>query len=290
MRKRFSAGGVLLALLSSLFVLALVACEGPSGPRGLPGLPGNPGNPGAPGALGAIGDPGLPGLPGNAGNPGPPGGQGPQGPAGADGVSPEAGLAVSKPTMTMDEPFAVWGSGFRVGEPIIISLWIDDVIRPILGNVVANGAGAFTISFDSTAQLEGVVSKAQGIRAIVAVGADGSRASEPVNIVRFRVGDPSPGSSLVVSEVCSGESTTVWGAGFIADEGVAIAILGGLPDGGDKVVVGDNANEFGAFMFETVISLDAGTYTLIARGGLGSVATAPLAVVAETAVKCGGEG
>lgn len=289
MRKLFSARGVLLALLSSLFVLALVACEGPTGPRGLPGLPGNPGNPGAFGALGAVGDPGLPGLPGNAGNPGPPGGQGPQGSPGADAVSPEAGLAVSKPTMTMDEPFAVWGSGFRIGEPIIISLWIDDVIRPILGNVVANGAGAFAISLDSTGQLEGVVSKAQGIRAIVAIGADGSRASEPVTIVKFRVGDTSPSTSLVVDQVCSGETTTVWGAGFIADEGVAISILGGLPDGGDKVVVGDNANGFGAFMLETTISLDAGTYTLIGRGGLGSVATAPLAVLDETSLKCGGE-
>ena len=279
MRKRFSIGGF-LALLS-LFALVLVACEGPSGTRGLPGEPGNPGNAGFPGVQGVSGDPGLPGLPGNPGNPGPPGPAGPAGAPGADAVAPQGGLAISKATMTMEEPFAVWGSGFRPGEPVIISLWVDDVIRPILGNVTANGSGAFMSSFDSAGQQEGVVDKAQGIRTIVAIGADGSTASEPVNIVTFRIADPSPGTSMVVGSVVSGESTTVWGAGFLPGEGVAISILGALPDGGDKVVVGDNANDFGAFMFEATISLDPGTYTLIGRGGLGSVATAPLVVTEE---------
>jgi len=183
--------------------------------------------------------------------------------------------------MTMEEPFAVWGSGFKPGEPVIVGLWVDDQIRPILGNVTANGAGAFTLDLDSAGQQEGVVTKAQGIRTIVAIGADGSTASEPVSIVRFVIGDPSPGTSLVVSSVVTGGSVTVLGAGFLPDEGVAISILGALPDGGDKVIVGDNANEFGAFMFEATVSLDPGTYTLIARGGLGSVSTAPLSVTEE---------
>ena len=279
MRHRFSIGGF-LALLS-LFALVLVACEGPNGPRGLPGVPGNPGSPGSPGVQGAPGEPGLPGLSGYPGNPGPPGPQGPLGAPGADAVSPQGGLAISKATMTMDEPFTVWGSGFKIGEPFIISLRINDVIRPILGNGTANGAGAFTISFESTGQKEGGIDKAQGIRSIVAIGADGSVASEPVNIVRFRVEDPSPGTSMVVGPVATGGSVTVLGAGFLPNEGVSISVVGALPDGGDKVVVGDNANESGAFMFEATISLDPETYTLIASGALGSVATAPLVVTEE---------
>ena len=276
MRKRFSLGGM-LALLS-LFALVLMACEGPAGARGLPGLPGNPGSAGFPGVQGLPGEPGLPGLPGNPGNPGPPGGDGPPGQPGADATSPQGGLAVSKSVMTMDEPFSVWGSGFGAGEPVIISLWIDDVIRPILKTATANGAGAFTLDFDSSGQAENVVAKAQGIRSIVAIGADGGRASEPVNIVTFRIEAASPGSSLVVGAVAKDESATIWGAGFLPNEGVAVAAVATLPDGGDKVIVGDKANEFGAFMFEATVSLDPGTYTLIARGNLGSVATAPLSV------------
>jgi len=183
--------------------------------------------------------------------------------------------------MTMEEPFAVWGSGFRPGEPVIVVLWVDDQIRPILGNVTANGAGAFTMDLDGTGQREGVVAKAQGIRTIVAIGADGSTASEPVNIVEWVIGAASPGTSLVTSSVVTGGSVTIMGAGFLANEGVAIAILAALPDGGDKVIVGDNANEYGAFSFEATVSVDAGTYTLIGRGSLGSVATAPLSVTAE---------
>jgi len=183
--------------------------------------------------------------------------------------------------MTMDEPFSVWGSGFGAGEPVIISLWIDDVTRPILKTATANGAGAFTLDFDSSGQKEAVVAKSAGIRSIVALGADGGRASEPVNIVPFRIEAASPGSSLVVGAVVTGESVTIWGAGFLPEEGVAVAVVATLPDGGDKVVVGDKANEFGAFMLEATISLDPGTYTLIARGNLGSIATAPLSVTEE---------
>jgi len=285
MRKRFSVAGM-LALLS-LFALVLVACEGPTGARGLPGVPGvpgNPGNAGFPGVQGAAGEsglPGLPGLPGNPGNPGPPGPQGDAGAAGADALSPSGGLAISKSVMTMDEPFTVTGSGFRVGEPLIVSLWIDDVIRPIMKSATANGAGAFTIDFDSTGQSEGVVAMAPGVRTIVAIGADGGRASEPVTIVSFRLEGPSPSTSLVVGAVVKGESVTIWGAGFIADEAVTVAALNALSGGGDRSIIGGNANEFGAFSFEGIVNLDAGTYTLIARGAEGSLATAPLSVTEE---------
>ena len=276
MRKRLSVGGVLAML--SLFAFVLMACEGPAGARGLPGAPGNPGNAGYPGVQG---QPGEPGNPGNPGNPGPPGGVGPPGAPGADAQSPQGGLAISKSVLTMDESFSVWGSGFGAGEPVIISLWIDNTIRPILKSATANAAGAFSLDFDSAGQAENIVAKSAGIRSIVAIGADGGRASEPVNVVPFRIEAASPGSSLVVGAVATGESVTIWGAGFLPSEGVAVAAVGTLPDGGDKVVTGDKANEFGAFMLEATISLDPGTYTLIARGNLGSVATAPLSVTEE---------
>jgi hypothetical protein len=180
--------------------------------------------------------------------------------------------------MTMDEPFTVTGSGFRVGEPLIVSLWIDDVIRPIMKSATANGAGAFTLDFDSTGQSDAVDAMAPGIRTIVAIGADGGRASEPVTIVSFRIEDPSPSTSLVVGAVVKGESVTIWGAGFLANEAVTVAALNALSGGGDRSIIGGNANEFGAFSFEGIVNLDAGTYSLIARGAEGSLATAPLSV------------
>ena len=294
MRKRLSIGGI-LALLS-LFALVLMACEGPQGPRGLPGLPGNSGNPGVQGIQGEPGTPGLPGNPGNPGNPGPPGPPGEQGPAGADAVSPEAGLSVSESSITTSDPLTVRGSGFRIGEPVIISIWIDDVIRPIMTNVTANGAGAFELSLDSLILNEEVAAKAEGVMSLVAIGADGSKASEPINIVPFKLAAPHVGTSLTASTVdlttdedgvCSG-ATTIYGAGFKADEGVAVSSVGTFPDGGDTVHAGEAANSSGAVMMTGTITLDPGVYTLSAKGSLGSVATAPLAVTAKEDSGCTG--
>ena len=296
MRKRVSIGGV-LALLS-LFALVLMACEGPQGPRGVPGLPGNPGNPGVQGIQGEPGVPGLPGSPGNPGNPGPPGPPGEQGPAGADAVSPEAGLSISKSTMTANESFTVRGSGFRIGEPVIVSIWIDENIRPIMKNVTANAAGAFELDFDGLGQADNIAARAEGIRSLVAVGADGSKASEPVSIVAFRLDDASPSTSLTATTAgltadeegaCSG-TTTIYGAGFKADEGVAVSSLNTFPDGGDTVHAGEAANSSGAVMMSATITLDPGVYTLSAKGSLGSIATAPLVVVAKEDSGCAGGG
>ncbi len=295
MSKRLSIGGV-LALLS-LFALVLMACEGPQGARGAPGLPGNSGNPGIQGIQGESGMPGLPGSPGNPGNPGPPGPLGDQGPAGADAVSPEAGLAVSKSTMTANESFTVQGSGFRIGEPVIVSIWIDDVIRPIMKNVTANAAGAFALDFDSLGLADNIAAKAEGIRSLVAIGADGSKASEPVNVVTFRIEDASPSTSLTASTVelvagedgnCSG-TTAIYAAGFMADEGVAVSSVGTFPDGGDTVHAGQTSNSSGAAMMDAVITLDPGVYTLLAKGSLGSEATAPLVVIDKTEGDCAGD-
>ena len=277
MRERIRSKGFIAALLISVLVFALVACEGPAGPAGLPGLPGNPGNPGPEGSQGPQGDPGMPGLPGNAGepgNPGPPGPQGLQGPAGADAVSPEAALAISKGVMALGEPFEVWGSGFRVGEPVLIRFIADNSNQPILGNATANAAGSFSASF---AGIGG--STTRGIRAIAAIGADGSVASVPVMIVATSSPDPSPSSSLLVAEVATGDATTIWGAGFIAGESVSVTALSAGVGGTDIILVGGEANDSGALMLSVTISLDPGIYTAQALGNEGSQATAPLVVV-----------
>ena len=205
MRSHFPMKGIAIALLSTLVVFALLACTGPQGEPGLPGLPGNPGNPGEPGPQGPPGVPGKAGLPGNPGNPGapgPPGAQGLQGPPGLDGVSPQAAITVSKNTLaTADDPFSIWGSGFLPGEPITLTLQVGQDAEIVLGGaagaqVTANGVGAFSASFDEVGGSDSSQSRAVGQRGFLATGADGSKASAPVKIVRSPVPDTSVDSSL----------------------------------------------------------------------------------------------
>jgi hypothetical protein len=181
----------------------------------------------------------------------------------------------------MDESFAVWGAGFNLGEPVVISVTINDSLDRIVGSGAANAGGAFEISFNAIGGSEAIKAAARGIRAIVATGADGSTASVPVMIVRTRTEDPSPSTSLAAGLVATGEETTIWGAGFLPNENVTLVAIGAAADGGDKIVIGDAANASGALMLDVVINLDAGIYTLKAVGAKGSEATAPLVVVTE---------
>lgn len=285
MRKRFHPRVATIALLFSMFsIFVLLACEGPNGAPGLPGLSGNPGNPGAQGAQGQQGVPGAPGLaglPGNPGYPGPPGPPGIPGSPGAPAVSPEASLAASKAVMTMNEAFIVWGAGFNLGEPVVISVRISDTLNRIVGSGAANAGGAFQISLSEVGGSDAIKAAALGARSIVATGADGSTASTPVMIVRIRTEDPSPSTSLAAGLVATGEETTVWGAGFLPGENVTLVAIGVAADGGDKIIIGDAANASGALMVDVVINLDAGIYTLMAVGAKGSRASAPLVVVED---------
>ena len=311
MRVRYPTKGVALALIFSLFsVLVIVACRGPQGEPGLPGLPGNPGNPGASGGQGLPGEPGLPGNPGNPGNPGPQGPQGPvgpQGPPGIDGVSPEASIMVSSGVMSVEEPLTISGSGFLPGEPVTISLVIDNIVSYVVGGrtaeqPTANAAGAFSASFDSIkgggGGERGALARAPGIRTIRAFGADGSKASLPVTITSGPAPMTSVASSLVASAdtVINGENnaldTTVSaaGAGFIPGEAVTVTILS-LVDGADKILVGGTVNDSGAFMVSSTLAgaapdegadpemaIAPGVYTVLAEGASGSVATGALTV------------
>jgi len=190
-------------------------------------------------------------------------------------------VIVSDNTLTVGESFSLWGSGFTIGEPVIVALWIDESVRPILTNTTANGAGAFTIDFSGLGLKPAIADRAVGgVRTIVAIGADGSKASAPVHIVASEIVANNNTSLAATASATDGTSTVV-GGGFHAGEGVAVAVKGVLPDGSDKVIVGGNANDNGAFSFDVnmaKITLDAGTYTLTASGNKGSIATAAFVV------------
>ena len=295
MRKRVGSRGIVLALLLSAFVLVILGC---TGDPGKPGPPGNPGNPGPAGAQGPQGDgglAGLPGYPGNPGAPGPPGPPGASGSAGADAVSPEAGLAVSKSTLSLEEPVSIWGSGFRPFEPVVISLVVSDEVQWIVGGPVktisgaqidANGSGAFAISFDKILQggnashRKAVARDAPGTRSILAIGADGSRASTPVMIVDGPSQVTPVSTSLAAAGVVTGGDTTIWGAGFQFGESVLVAVPSA--EGPDTVIGGGEVNDTGALEIVATINMDPGVYTLMATGDKGSEASAPLVVVAES--------
>ena len=299
MRKINIKSAVLAIIVSVMSVALFVGCEGSAGPQGTAGLQGPQGIQGEPGL------PGLPGLQGIPGNQGPPGAQGPQGPQGIPGLQGAQGvqgdvsvvevpaednsnISVSKTNLTTSEAITVNGSGFTVGESITLWLVLDGAQGIIVGGgtgsqVVANGSGAFSASF---AEIGGGAvnhARAIGARTILAEGADGSRASAGVNIIAKAV-NVSPASSLDVAEGYLepvGGSATVNGSGFQSGEAVAIHAVSAA--GGLNVLVGSVAsvNDSGAFSVVVTNEMSAGVYSLEAKGTGGSVATAPLWVVAK---------
>ena len=279
MGKLFSLRALSTALVFSAMLFVISACAGAAGN---PGLPGNPGSPGLAGAQGPQGEPGLPGLPGNPGPAGAPGLQGPAGPGGADAVAPEGNITVSKSKITMSEGFSVSGSGFNANEPVVLQLRIDSTLSPIIGGgrgsqVTANGAGAFEVSFDFVSEKAAVVSRAGGPSSVFAQGSSGSMASAPITIVCASSAAGTVSASLAATPAETGGTSVVYGAGFAAGEMVSIIGVGAA-DGVDKILAGGEANASGAFQIDVKADLDAGLYTLTARGSSNSEATAPLLV------------
>ena len=280
MGKLFSLQALSTALVFSVVLFVLSACAPAA--AGQPGLPGHPGSAGISGAQGSQGEPGLPGLPGNPGPAGAPGLQGPAGPDGSDAVAPEGNIAVSKSRVTMSEEFTVSGSGFKPNEPVVIQLRIDSTLSPIIGGgrgsqVTANGAGAFEVSFDFVSQKGAVISRAGGPSTVFAQGGSGSKASAPLTIVSSSSPAGSVSASLAATPAEAGGTSVVYGAGFVAGEMVSIIGVGAA-DGVDKILAGGEANASGAFQIDVKAALDAGLYTLTARGSSNSEATAPLLV------------
>jgi len=273
MTKRFSSRGSFIALIFTISMVVLLACTGSQGKPGLPGLSGAPGNPGNVGSPGAPGFAGFPGEPGFAGAPGAPGPAGPPGPVGltGQGISPEAAITIR-------------GSGFRPGEPVVLLLQVNNSLQVIIGGgrgaqVTANAAGVFEASFDAIGGATGTQRLAIGpLRAIVASGVDGSRASLPVAIVESPSPASSISSSLVASSVESGGTTSILGGGFQPDEFVTVSAVAASSGGLDRILVGGQANASGAFQFSIAIDLEEGVYTLRAAGDQNSEATAALVV------------
>ena len=176
----------------------------------------------------------------------------------------------------------ITGSGFKAGEPIALTLLITENTDIIVGGgagsqVSANNAGAFLITFDPIGGKGATRDAALGTKTVAAAGRDGSLATTPIVIVKASSPTASPSTSLVAGMVDSGGTTTIWGAGFKANESVSIVAV--AVAGRDTLVVGGTANSFGALMVDAKISLDANIYTLKAIGSMGSEATAPLVVV-----------
>ncbi len=185
------------------------------------------------------------------------------------------------------DPFSIAGSGFIPGEPVELSLMIDPNNSVMLGDEVqANASGAFSV-----AVADAGASDASGYLSVMAMGADGSLASAPVRIVSSALNETAVDSSLSTSVTPAGEAATVSGAGFNAGEAVTLSVVG-VAGGSDRILVGANANDSGAFMVDAPNPLEVGVYTLRAVGSKGSSATTPLVVCQpdeETPSKCSKE-
>ena len=213
---------------------------------------------------------------------------------------------VSSGVMSVDEPLSINGSGFNPGEPVTLSLVIDNIVSYVVGGrtaeqPVANAAGAFSVSYDSIkgggGGERGALGRAPGVRSILAVGEDGSRASFPVMITSANAPSTSVSSSLtatadtILNEGGALDTTiTAVGAGFMPGEAVTVTIVS-LVAGADKILVGGTANDSGAFMVESTLAgaapadgadpemaIGVGVYTVLAEGGGGSQATGALVV------------
>ena len=265
--------GMILALISSVLMIALIACQGP------------PGEPGPQGPKGDPGEPGLPGNPGNPGNPGPPGPPGPPGLQGPAGVSPQAMISVDKMRVAAsDDPIMVMGSGFLPGEPVLLTLMINSDNSIIIGGhrgaqVTANESGAFSATFDEIGGAASLQNQAMGLRTLLAEGAGESMASAPVTIVSAPAHETSVSTSLLAGAAVLGNNIQVWGAGFMPGEAVTMIAVGAAEGANDRILVGATANDSGSFMVDSPNPLGAGVYTLRAVGNRGSMSTAPLVVV-----------
>ena len=175
------------------------------------------------------------------------------------------------------DPFVVTGSGFIPGEPIELALELgpDGHVHIEGGEVTANASGAFRVGIESMG-----ASDVSGVLTFLAEGEDGSLASTPVRIVSSPVNVTAVDSSLWVEPTEPGDEITVLGGGFMPGEAVTISVVG-VAGGSDRILVGTNANDSGAFNVMAPNPLELDVYTLRAVGSKGSSATAPLWVVVK---------
>ena len=179
------------------------------------------------------------------------------------------------------DSFAVLGSGFIPGEPVQLSVMVDpnSSVMPEGGEVQANASGAFSVAIAEIGS-----SDAAGYLTFLAEGEDGSKASAPVRVVSSPVNVTAVDTSLSADVAVVGMSAMVAGAGFVAGEAVTLSVVG-VAGGSDRILVGANANDSGAFMVDAPNPLEIGVYTLRAVGSKGSSATMPLIVCADPKCK-----
>lgn len=180
------------------------------------------------------------------------------------------------------DPVIVTGSGFIPGEPIELALDLSpgNHIHIEGGEVTANASGAFRVGLEELG-----AGDASGVLTFLAEGEDGSLASTPVRIVSSPVNVTAVDSSLSVNATRAEMDFTVLGAGFMPGEAVTISVVG-VAGGSDRILVGSNANESGAFMADAPNPLEEGVYSLRAVGSMGSMATTPILICAADADKC----
>jgi hypothetical protein len=283
---------VLVALVAVVVVTLGAACVGSVGERGPTGATGASGSTGAIGPNGDTGPAGPSGLQGPTGVTGPTGDTGPSGPA---ANQPQARIISTLGTLTLDEAFEVWGSGFAPGESVVVSLEIGEGLQRVIGDAAAGQGGAFRIVIGAAGGDTRFRSRVRfgEVHTLLASGSQGTAASAPVTIIAERrpATDtsssstvpasssstvPASSATLVATVAVTGLTNTFWAAGFEPGETVSLGIVGG-----PAILVARDANDSGAVMFESRIDLVPGVYTAIATGASGIQATWPLVVATE---------
>jgi hypothetical protein len=167
-------------------------------------------------------------------------------------------------------------------------LLIDAQNKSIFAAAESNASGAFEVTASKIAASPSKV--APGVYTIAAVGEFGSKASTPLVLMES---SPAPTSApgVFLQVCCHGSATyevgaagiTVYGAGFVAGEGVLIQLLNAT-ETGDFPLIGGEANSSGAF---TLVksraipdTIKAGVYTALAVGDKGSRANAIITIEA----------
>ena len=261
--------------------------EGPQGPQGEPGLPGNPGNPGLPGEPGATGPEGPQGPRGSAGPAGPTGATGPQGPKGSNGVSPEASVAVKGGNVIyLDGGATIIGSGFKTGESVEIMFDLQQgsgANEAVLGFATVDAAGAFSLTVSNLQDRASVVRTSAKLLATTAVvlRAKGSHGSNATSAVSFEASAPGA-AAIHVGAVSKGSAADFIGTGFVPGELVSFIVLNATGDGTSSSIGSAVADAGGVANASITTTIDAGTYSVIAKGATSNrVASTALVVSAE---------
>ena len=257
-------------LIISLLILTACASEGSIGPIGPDG---------AKGQVGEKGDPGIPGIQGISGPPGP---TGTTGPIGKDAPQPQATIiTINNTEFTSEDSIEIWGSGFSSQETITISIQLSDTLKTIIGTVVSTESGSFILKTKPLSNNSKIKSQlTEGtIYTLLAEGSMDSKSSTAIKLINKQVIPShliSPDANLIVAAAVPNGSTVAYGSGFMPSENFIIYVV--LSKDNSKILGGGSANNSGAFKLESIVNLSPGIYTVLAKGGEGSTASAPLLI------------